>query len=103
MIQADANSSINFKQLEKKYAFENGIYMEAEQILTDKLAVNYGVRYSIFNRLGNSTVNQYENDQPVAYDSDLKIYEKANTNRNYFVQKKSNPSLVMTTLNLVFR
>lgn len=72
-----SNSSVNFKQLEKKYALENGIYLEAEQIITDKLAVNYGIRYSIFNRLGSSTINQYENGQPVAYDSDLKVYEKA--------------------------
>ncbi|HSD05618.1 TonB-dependent receptor [Flavobacterium sp.] len=71
------NSGVNFKQLEKKYALENGIYLEAEQVLTDKLAVNYGVRYSFFNRLGNSTVNLYTNNQPVAYDADLKIYEKA--------------------------
>ncbi|MGQ7946918.1 TonB-dependent receptor [Flavobacterium sp. WC2509] len=72
-----SNSTINYKQLEKKYASENGIYIEAEQILTDKLAVNYGVRYSSFRRLGSSTVNLYTNNQPVAYDSDLKIYEKA--------------------------
>lgn len=72
-----SKSSVNFKQLDKKYALENGIYLEAEQVLTDKLAVNYGVRYSIFNRLGSSTINQYENGQPVAYDSELKIYEKA--------------------------
>jgi hypothetical protein len=69
-------STINYKQLDKKYAFENGIYLEAEQSLTDKLAINYGVRYSLFNRLGNSTVNLYQNDEAVAYDSQLKIYEK---------------------------
>lgn len=69
-------STINYKQLDKKYALENGIYLEAEQTLTDKLAVNYGVRYSLFNRLGNSTVNLYQNGEAVTYDSDLKIYEK---------------------------
>jgi len=72
-----SSSSVNYKQLEKKYAFENGFYLEAEQTLTDKLAINYGVRYSIFNRLGNSTVNLYQNNQAVFYDSDLKVYEKA--------------------------
>ncbi|WP_348798522.1 TonB-dependent receptor [Flavobacterium adhaerens] len=71
------NSGTNHKQLEKKYAFENGIYIEAEQKISSKLAVNYGLRYSLFNRLGSSTVNLYENNQPVAYDSELKIYEKA--------------------------
>lgn len=73
----NADSNINFKQLEKKHALENGIYLEAEQILTKKLAVNYGLRYSIFNRLGSSTVNLYQNGQPVAYDPELKIYQKA--------------------------
>lgn len=82
-----SNSSVNFKQLEKKYALENGIYLEAEQILTNKLAVNYGFRYSIFNRLGSSTINQYENGQPVAYDSDLKIYEKAKPIGTTFYEK----------------
>ncbi|WP_348825311.1 TonB-dependent receptor [Flavobacterium aestuarii] len=82
-----SKSSVNFKQLEKKYALENGIYLEAEQILTNKLAINYGIRYSIFNRLGSSTINQYENDQPVAYDSDLKIYEKAKPIGSTFYKK----------------
>lgn len=71
------NSSINFKQLDEKYAFENAFYFEVEQRLTDKLAINYGLRYSLFNRLGNSTINFYANNQPVFYDADLKIYEKA--------------------------
>jgi hypothetical protein len=82
-----SNSKVNFRQLEKKYAFENGIYLEAEQIITDKLAVNYGIRYSIFNRLGSSTINQYKNGQPVAYDSDLKIYEKGKPTGTIFYKK----------------
>jgi hypothetical protein len=73
----NSSSNIKYKQLDRKYAFENAIYIEAEQILTDKLAISYGLRYSMFNRLGNSTVNLYENNQPVSYDADLKIYEKA--------------------------
>jgi hypothetical protein len=68
-------SSINFRQLEKKYAFEPALYLDLEQKVTDKLAVNYGLRYSMFYRLGNSTVNLYENDQAVVYDPQLKIYE----------------------------
>lgn len=71
------NSVINFRQLDKKYAFENAIYFEAEQKLSKKIAVNYGLRYSMFNRLGSSIVNQYTNNQAVVYDSDTKIYEKA--------------------------
>ncbi len=71
------DSAINFRQLDRKYAFEPALYLEAEQKITNKLAINYGFRYSMFYRLGNSTVNLYANNQPVNYDSDLKIYEKA--------------------------
>ena len=71
------DSGINYKQLEKKYAFEPAIYIDAEQKLTSKLNIEYGLRYSLFYRLGSSTVNLYANDQAVVYDNDLKIYEKA--------------------------
>lgn len=71
-----ADSGINFKQLEKKFAFEPSLYVDAEQKLTDKLSINYGLRYSMFYRLGSSTVNLYANNQAVTFDNDLKIYEK---------------------------
>lgn len=83
----ESNSSINYYELDKKYAFENGFYIEAEQKLSDKLAINYGLRYSLFNRLGTSTVNLYENNQAVAYDSELKIYEKATPIGTTFYKK----------------
>ena len=73
----DENSSINFRQLDKKYAFENALYAEVEQNLTDKLSIMYGIRFSSFYRVGASTINYYDNNQPVLYDEELKIYEKA--------------------------
>lgn len=86
----DDNSEINFRQLDKKYAFEPAFYLEAEQKLTDKLAINYGLRYSLFYRLGSSTVNLYENNQPVVYDADTKVYEKAKPiGTTYFGKNKT--------------
>jgi outer membrane receptor protein involved in Fe transport len=86
----DETSNINFKQLDKKYAFEPALYLEAEQKLTDKLAFNYGLRYSFFYRLGNSTVNLYENNQPVVYDAETKVYEKAKPiGTTYFGKNKT--------------
>lgn len=73
----DSESGINEKQLAKKHAFEPAFYIDAEQKLTDKLSINYGLRYSMFYRLGEETVNMYANNQPVTYDADLGIYEKA--------------------------
>lgn len=72
-----SSSAINADQLDKKYAFEPAIYLDAEHQLTDKLTVSYGLRYSFFYRLGNQTINTYANNQAVAYDQELKIYEKA--------------------------
>lgn len=84
------DSGINFKQLEKKYAFEPALYVDAEQKVSNKINVEYGLRYSMFYRLGNSTVNLYANNQPVTFDSDLKIYEKATPiGTEYFGKNKT--------------
>lgn len=74
---SDKNSGINFDQLDKKYAFESALYVNADHEISSKLALSYGLRYSMFYRLGQSTVNIYENDNPVLFNSDLQIYEKA--------------------------
>jgi hypothetical protein len=74
---SDADSGINFDQLDKKYAFESALYINADHEISDKIALSYGLRYSMFYRLGQSTVNIYENDNPVTFNPDLQIYEKA--------------------------
>ncbi len=73
----DSQSGINPKQLAKKYAFEPSFYIDAEQKISEKIAINYGVRYSIFYRLGQETINTYANNQAVIYNEEIKIYEKA--------------------------
>jgi hypothetical protein len=69
-------SSINFKQLDKKNAYEPSVYLEAEHQASQKLSFLYGLRFSMFYRLGASTVNLYENNQAVTFNDQLKIYEK---------------------------
>lgn len=73
----NSESGINPDQLDKKYAFEPSLYIEAEQQLTTKFSVNYGLRYSMFYRLGSQEINTYANNQAVVWNNDLKIYEKA--------------------------
>lgn len=70
-------SSINPRKLEQKYAFEPALYLEAEQDLGEKISINYGLRYSMFYRMGSQTLNTYANNQPVVFNSELGIYEKA--------------------------
>jgi hypothetical protein len=62
--------------LDKKYAFESALYINADHDISNKIALSYGLRYSMFYRLGQSTVNIYENDNPVLFNSDLQITKK---------------------------
>ena len=68
-------SPINSLQLDKKKAFESGLYINAEQKLTDKLTAQYGVRFSNFSRLGGQSLVDYQNNQPVVYNESLGIYQ----------------------------
>lgn len=70
------SSGINYDQLDKKYAFEPSLYLDVEHKIND-FTFAVGLRSSSFYRLGPSTINYYANNEPVTYNSDLKIYEKA--------------------------
>jgi hypothetical protein len=70
-------STINRRQLDKKYAFEPAFYIDAEQKISNSLAINYGLRYSMFYRLGDETIDLYENNQAVTFNEQFQIYEKA--------------------------
>ena len=70
------NSAVNYEELEQKYAYEPALYIEAEQTLSEKIAVNYGLRASFFYRMGGQSVYSYEENQPVAFDSSLGIYKE---------------------------
>lgn len=74
---SDADSGINYDQLERKHALEPAIYIDAEQNLSKKISLYYGLRYSLFYRLGQTNSNVYLNNEPVVFNADLQIYEKA--------------------------
>ncbi len=84
---SNENSGINFDQLDKKYAFEPALYLNADHEISSKIALSYGLRYSMFYRLGQSTVNIYENNNPVLFDPELQIYEKATPISSQFYGK----------------
>lgn len=73
----DATSSVNPDQIAKKYAFENALYISAEQKLSDKLSINYGLRYSNFQRIGEEEISTYANNQAVIFNPDFQVYEEA--------------------------
>lgn len=63
--------------MDKKYALENAIYIDADHQISEKIAISYGVRVSSFLRLGNQTLNTYANNQPVIFNPNFQIYESA--------------------------
>lgn len=71
------DSGINADQLDKKYALENSIYIDAEHQITKNLTFSYGLRGSSFLRLGQQTLNIYANNQPVTFNQNFQIYESA--------------------------
>ncbi len=50
--------------LDKKFAWENSIYIENEQTLNDRLSLNYGLRFSHFNYIGEGTKYTFEENGP---------------------------------------
>ena len=81
---SDLNSGITYKQLDKKYAFEPALYLEAEQKVSEKLSLMYGMRYSMFYRLGQSTINTYANNNPITFNQDAQVYESATPTGSVF-------------------
>lgn len=73
----NAASGINDTKLDDKFALELGVYLSLEHKISEKLTTMYGIRYSRFDRLGNQTLNVYQNDLPVIYNDQLRIYERA--------------------------
>jgi len=70
-------SGILEEQLTKKYANENAVYIDVEHDLSDNLSVEYGVRVSQFNRLGQDEFYVYQNNNPVDFDNLTLTYSEA--------------------------
>lgn len=77
IVKTSELSTINERVLPKKYAYKLAIYAELEQKINDKLNLRYGLRFNTFFRVGPQTYNLYANNQPVVYNADLGIYERA--------------------------
>ena len=70
-------SGVNPYKLTDKFAWENAVYGEAEIEVSEKIAIQAGLRLSTFNRLGQDALLLYYNNNPIIYNSEMDIYEKA--------------------------
>ncbi|MEN0005453.1 MAG: TonB-dependent receptor [Bacteroidota bacterium] len=73
-ISPTGESTLNTITYDPKYALEFGIYLSNEQTISDKLTLNYGLRFSGFNRLGNETILLYQNNEPVVQEPGTGTY-----------------------------
>ena len=74
---SNEESGIVEEQLIQKYANEFAAYIDVEHEITEKLSLNYGLRFSYFNRLGQEELNVYENNDPVFFDPFTLVYREA--------------------------
>ncbi|MAN28970.1 MULTISPECIES: TonB-dependent receptor [Mesonia] len=73
----DESSSLNFKQLDKKYALEPSLYLDVNHKISEEINLRYGLRYSMFFRYGPQNINTYANNHPAVYNPTFNIYEEA--------------------------
>ncbi len=71
------DSGIVPNKLDNKHAIEAASYISAENKVSPKLTVQYGLRYSHFRRMGSQVIQQYADGLSVVYNEDLGIYERA--------------------------
>ena len=69
------NSGVNREKLDDKHAFEASAYLSVNQKITDKIHLEYGVRYSNFIRFGKQEITTYQDNKPVVFNPDLGVYE----------------------------
>ena len=71
------NSGRNYRKLTDKYAFENAGYIDGNIKISEKINVQAGIRLSSFTRLGQESINVYEDDNPIIFNQNLGVYQKA--------------------------
>jgi len=71
------DSGIVAEELTNKYANEFAAYVDIEHQISDKLTLQYGLRWSNFIRLGQDELNIYEDDEAVTFNEEFQIYQEA--------------------------
>ena len=82
----NGTTGIQVNKLTDKFAFENSLYGSLSFQLNSRVNVQVGSRFSNFLRLGQK-LNVYQNNSPLNYDENLKIYESANPTGTFTYKK----------------
>jgi hypothetical protein len=80
-LESEGTNAFNEIILDNAYATESAIYAANEQKIWGGLSARYGVRLSMFNRLGAGTIFQYDDQNEI---TDSTTYGKAQNIKTYF-------------------
>ncbi|MBC8319800.1 MAG: TonB-dependent receptor [Bacteroidetes bacterium] len=59
-LKSFGDTELNNIIIDKKHAFESGLYLSNEQKIGSRIMLEYGIRLSMFNEVGPGTINQYD-------------------------------------------
>lgn len=84
-------------KVDDKYSFEGGAYIQNEHKINTRLTMNYGLRYSYFNYLGEGTAYTFDKDGEILTEKDYDKWEsiqqygglEPRLSANYIVNTKS--------------
>src|SRR5690606_13261143 len=78
-------SAVEYKSLERERALESAAYVASNFDLTKRLAVDLGLRFSMFSALGKGTQYEYESGMPKSEGSVTNVieYDKNETIKTY--------------------
>jgi hypothetical protein len=80
VVEAAESSSLNSKEIERKYALEGALYISHEYKFSPLLKLNYGFRYSNYTVIGPGTVYAFdENETPI----DTTVYSSGDIIKSY--------------------
>ncbi|MCA6364630.1 MAG: TonB-dependent receptor [Bacteroidetes bacterium] len=74
-------SSFNPLELDLQYALESAVYLQNEHQVNERFSMNYGIRISMFNVLGNGNVYTYDANGEV---TDTTSYRKGEIVKTYY-------------------
>jgi hypothetical protein len=86
--------NINSFKISEKTGLENALYIFSEQHLLPKWTIGYGIRFSLFSRIGPGTETEYDEDANIIAEED---FPKGEFYRNYFgLEPRVNLSWLMS-------
>ncbi|GLR16206.1 TonB-dependent receptor [Portibacter lacus] len=74
-ISSNEGSIFNDEKIPENYAMEGALYIQNDQKISDKISLNYGIRYAMFNQLGPGLIKTYDPEGTVTSENTFGDWE----------------------------